>query len=309
LGSGNIPQIGVSETIKVSFKIIRPHIVVGGFLGYCLGVLLALVMGGETSPSTFFLGYGIILFGDLSTHFSNDFYDVKIDKDTPMKPYGGSNILVKYPEIRPLAFKIALILSTVSILTALVVVYLFDFQPWIFVITLLTNLFGWFYSAPPIQLNTRRLGEATIALGTGFSIPAIGFLTTGGNINQTFLVFTVPFILYGFILSLSLELPDLEVDKTHGRNNLVVLLGRRKINFLILLTSILASIFFFALALWDFTKFWFLPFVSLLPVISGVKGYSLKLVDQADADYLSRINISFLFICLILVSCYFYFIL
>ncbi len=306
MGSRKIPQIGISETVKVCFKIIRPHIVVGGFLGYCLGVLLALVMGGEISPGKFFLGYGIIFFGDLSTHFSNDFYDVKINKDTPVKPFGGSNILSTYHEVKPIAIKLALILSTVSILTAFILVYLFDFQPLIVIITLLTNLFGWFYSAPPIQLNTRRLGEVTIAIGTGFSIPTIGFLATGGKINLTFLVFTVPFMLYGFILSLSLELPDLEVDKDHGRNNLVVLMGRRKTTFLILLTTILASIFFFALALLDFTKFWFLPFLSLLPVISGVKGYSLTSVEQADANYISRINISFLFICLIVINSYFF---
>lgn len=302
-------SFGIQKTVTICLKVIRIHIVAGGFLGYCLGVLLALVMGGKTSYETFFLGYSVVLFGDLATHFSNDYYDVNIDKNAPLKPFGGSNILVKHPEVRSLTIWIALFLSAGSLFFAFMLVYIFGFQSLIMYLVAITNLFGWLYSATPVQLNSRRFGEVTIAIGTGFSIPAVGYVITLGVIDRTFLIFSIPLVLYGFILSLSLELPDLEVDQDNGRNNLVVLLGRRKTAFLIVITSMLAAAFFIVLAWINYSKFWFLPVLSMLPIIAGIKGYAQarlpSLFDQDYAYYLSRMNISSLFIFLVLLDSYF----
>jgi 1,4-dihydroxy-2-naphthoate octaprenyltransferase len=166
------------------------------------------------------------------------------------------------------------------------------------------NLFGWLYSTPPVTLNARGLGEITIALGTGFFIPAVGYMVTLGNLDRTFLIFSIPFILYGFILSLSLELPDLEVDREYEKINLVVLMGRRKITFLILLTSMLASAFFIFLVTVDVNKFWILPILSLLPVVASLMGCFTRLYSQVKANYTSMLNISALFFFLIALECY-----
>ena len=82
--------MGRLASIRLCCKIIRLHILAGGFLGYCLGVLLAMLRGGKTSPQTLVLGYLIVLFGDLSTHFSNDYYDVDVDENAPPQNIRGS---------------------------------------------------------------------------------------------------------------------------------------------------------------------------------------------------------------------------
>ncbi len=297
--------MGRMASLRTYLRIVRPHIVAGGFLGYCLGVLLAILMGGKTSFETFFLGYLTVLFGDLATHFSNDYYDVDIDKNAPSKTFGGSNVLVDHPEIRTLAIGGAIFLSSGSLFMALLMVSTFGSPPSLLYLVAITNLFGWLYSTPPVSLNARGLGEITIALGTGFSIPAVGYVATLGYIDSAYLTFSVPLILYGFILSLSLELPDLEVDREYGKMNLVVSIGRRRVTFMILLASILASASFVFFATVDCDKFWILPILSLSPIVASINGVLIRSYSQSKANRISRINISALFLFLVALDCFF----
>ncbi len=83
--------------------IIRIHIVIGGFLAFSLGALLAFVGGGSFNFMFFALGYVVVLLGDLSSHYSNDYFDVEVDKCIEQKKFfSGSNILVDNPDIRSL---------------------------------------------------------------------------------------------------------------------------------------------------------------------------------------------------------------
>ena len=166
------------------------------------------------------------------------------------------------------------------------------------------NLSGWLYSVPPVQLNARGLGEVTIALGTGFAIPAVGYMTTLGFIDWTFLLFSAPLVVYGFILSLSLEMPDLEVDREFGKMNFVVLMGRRLTAFLIPILTIIATAFFILVVVTISNNLWMLPIFSLVPMVAGLKGYFIRSEGQAKADHNSTLHISSLFFVLIALDSY-----
>ena len=75
--------------------VVRPHIIVGGFLGYVAGVLYGLTTGGVTDWTGLIVGYLIVLFMDLSTHFNNDYFDVEADQHQPFKPFGNKNIFIQ----------------------------------------------------------------------------------------------------------------------------------------------------------------------------------------------------------------------
>jgi 1,4-dihydroxy-2-naphthoate octaprenyltransferase len=291
-------------SLSTCLKVIHIHIVAGGFLGYSLGVLLALTIGGKISLAVFILGYMTVLFGDLSTHFNNDYFDVDLDRKAVRKTFGGSNTLVDNPEIRPLALTAAVFLSTSSLLAALIMVVFFGSTPFLLCLVVVMNLLGWFYSTPPVQLNARGLGEVTIALGTGFIIPAIGYVSTLGSIDSTYLFFSLPLVLYGFILSLSLELPDLEADREYGRANLVVLAGRCFTAFLVLILTIIATAFFVLFAVFDYNNLWILPILSTIPIVAGVRGYSTRSDNQARADHNSKLYVLSLFLVLIALDIY-----
>jgi 1,4-dihydroxy-2-naphthoate octaprenyltransferase len=278
--------------------------VAGGFLGYSLGVLLALLRGGRLDPAVFALGYAVVLFGDLSTHFSNDYFDVDLDGRAPKKAFGGNNFLVEHPEARLLARVAAVALSASSLFAASAMVLLFGSPPILLVLATVANALGWLYSTPPFRFNARGLGEAAIAFGTGFAVPAVGYLATWGTIDQHIMAFSAPLILYGFILSLALEAPDLEVDRDSGRRNLVVLLGRRRASFVVLLLSVAAMVAFILLVVANPGNFWPIPVLSVAPVAASLAGWLRRSDSRVEADRISALNISALFIFLIALDCY-----
>ena len=278
-------------------KVIRPHIVAGGFLGYLVGVLYALNLGGGFSWAWLALGYLVVLFMDLSTHYNNDYYDVEIDRRAPSKPFGSVNLFIEHPELRSSAFIAAVGASALSLLIASALVLMGS--GWhLFAVVALFNVLGWLYSAPPVKLHSRRLGEATIAVGTGFCVPAVGYIVAWGGLDGAFMVFSAPLVLYGFVLSLCLQVPDLETDQALGKMTLVGLIGRRCSYLLVMLSSIAASAFYFVL-LPRTGAFEMMPLVSLVPVISSLLSVLLLNDSQAQARLFTRVNVSTLFLLLV----------
>ena len=80
----------------------------------------------------------------------------------------------------------------------------------------------------------------------------------------------MPLVLYGFLLSLNLELPDFEVDREHGKKNLVVLAGRRRAAFLIILLSLTAEGYVILFVTELFSRSYVLPLLSAAPIVSGL---------------------------------------
>ena len=270
--------------------VVRPHIVVGGFLGYVAGVLYGLNMGGATDWTGFIVGYLIVLFMDLSTHFNNDYFDVEADKHAQFKPFGNKNIFLEHPELMNPSLYASIASTTISLALAALMLSISSWQ--LLATTALFNVLGWFYSAPPVKLSSRRLGEATIALGTGFCVPAVGYIVTMGMLTGVFLPFMVPLVLYGFVLSLCLQIPDYEVDREMGKNTIVGLIGRKKTYLLVSALCLVSSVFclvFFNL------KFGVL---SLLPLLSSLWGLRLS-NDHDDAKNYTKQVIITLFIYLI----------
>lgn len=277
-------------------KVIRPHIVVGGFLGYLVGVLYGLSLGGRLSWYEFIVGYLIVLFMDLSTHYNNDYYDIEVDRSAPFKPFGSVNLLIDNNEMRDSALRVAVGCSVISILMASVSFFIGSMWHLIGVVVLF-NVLGWMYSAPPVRLHSRRLGEITIAVGTGFCVPAVGYILTQNGIDGSFLLFTVPLILYGFILSLCLQVPDYEVDRMMDKKTLVGLIGRRRTYFVVMLCAVAASVTYFRFL--PPLNSMMVPWISLVPVASSL--FSLLMFSDSleHAQQYTRINISALFLFLV----------
>jgi 1,4-dihydroxy-2-naphthoate polyprenyltransferase len=209
--------------IKQYLKIIRLHIVGGGLLAFAVGALIGLANGGTFNPLHFVICYATVFFGDLSTHFSNDYFDVEQDKARHKKLlFSNNNVLTQKPEMLPLTKKIAITLLVISLLISSFAVA-FNISPLMLLLIMIgANFLGWFYSSPPLRLVSRGLGEVAIALAVGFAIPAVGYLSSKGAIDYWYGLFVVPFILYGLMLALSLEAPDVEDDRLGDKKTLGV---------------------------------------------------------------------------------------
>lgn len=231
-------------------RVVRVPILIGGALGYLLGVLLGVSLSGTMDVGLVALCYLVVALGDLSTHYSNDYYDVDCDRLAPGKTFGGSNLLVSRSDLMPHALRSAEVLSSASVALSLVAVILG--APLLLVpLAVGANILGWLYSAR-LRLAYRGLGEAAIALGTGFGVPAAGYLAVKGALDNHFLGASAALVLLGFVLSLCLELPDRDADRACGKMNLVARFGVvacMRLAFLLCLVSTAALMLYSSAAL------------------------------------------------------------
>jgi len=300
----------ISSKAIGALRMIRPHIVAGGLLAFSLGALLAMLDKAAINPIRFVLGYLVISTADLSTHYSNDYFDSMANSRVKgEKTFGGSRILFERPELRPLARSIAIALMSLSIALASIFVLLCGAPSELLAIAICANLLGWCYSALPLRLSARGLGEIAIALGTGLLIPGTGYIITKGRFDPFFLLFAIPFTMYGFTLSLSLEVPDMEEDIAVGKNNIVVRRGRRFAFSLIGALSLLATVAFMAYAngaeLTTIVDFRLVSTISCIPLAVGFLGF-LRGPEMGDGvNRLSTAYIVALFLFNVFLNVYF----
>jgi 1,4-dihydroxy-2-naphthoate octaprenyltransferase len=295
----NVELTRATDNLGTLIRVIRPHIVAGGLLGYLLGALLALNSGAAYNPVHLALGYAVVLAGDLSTHYSNDYHDVEIDSRSPPKMFGRSNALVAHPEARPAALVAAVAFTAASLAAAAAMVAAGVSTPTLLLVAAAALALGWMYSSPPTRLNARGLGEATIAVGTGFAVPAVGYMAAAGALDGAFLLASAPLVLYGFVLSICLELPDMEVDRSHGKTTLVVALGRRRAVALTALATAAASVIFAVSPAGRVSGSTLPPLLSLAPLAAALSGAAASLDGPGDADRVGARIIAALFIFLV----------
>ena len=288
----------------IFFKVIRVHIVVGGVLAFFLGALLAVAEGGVFNPLTFVLGYGVVFLGDLSTHYSNDYFDVELDRHLKTKKvFSNQKILVKNPQLGPAIKKISLTLLLLSNALAATMVIFFGTPIEFLLITLAANLLGWAYSAPPFRLCSKSLGELAIAVATGLIIPSIGYLSVKGQLGSFFVYLFIPFMMYGFFLSLNLEAPDIENDKKGKKITLAVRTGSKNIFFIILTIAFLVTTYFCIMEQ-TFTNNIHLKtifLISLIPSTAALAGF-LTTFKKKNLNRFCTINIGSLFLFIILLN-------
>lgn len=296
------------NTVFKMLRIVRLYIVAGGALAFSIGVLLAVLEGGNCIVVRVVLGYLVVFLGDLSTHYSNDYFDVEVDKNVKERTFFSSNgVLIDHPELRTLSKRIAISLMIISTLLASLIVLFFGVPEEFFVVALIANLLGWIYSAPPLRLNSRGLGEITIALVTGFIIPSAGYMLVKGRLDLPFFFFSAPFMMYGLILSLSLEAPDIEIDRKGGKTNLAVRKGKRFIFSTIFALSFLATSTFL---IYDWINKYaiidlkIMTTFSLMPLLTGLYGVLASDKSGKD-DRFCFLNVVSLFLFNIFLNGYF----
>ena len=287
-------------------KIIRVHIVAGGVLAFSLGALLALANGGSFNPALVVSAYVVVLLGDLSSHYSNDYFDVEVDKHIEQKKFfAGSGILVNHPNLRSASKSISVSLLVCANFLA-VAIFLFLGAPIeIFIVILGASLVGWFYSAPPTRLISRGFGEVAVACVTGFAIPAIGYLSVRGQFDPLFVYLAVAFVMYGFMLSLSLEAPDAEIDRKGGKRTFVVRKGAGSVFLLILALTASATVTFFvySLLVTSVLNIGVLALFSIAPLTAALVGFA-GVLQKKSVNRLSGLNVASLFVFNILTIAY-----
>jgi 1,4-dihydroxy-2-naphthoate octaprenyltransferase len=255
-------------------------------LVYILGVLFALVIGSPFDVYKFVLGYAIVFTSVLATGYTNNYYDVSIDKHATQTAFsGGSSILVQHPEYRTTIRTIIVFLYCLSILLGLVFTVVFSYSWTFFAFVIVANFVGWSYTAPPLKLVYRGFGELVTMLGASFFLAGAGYFVVKGTIDGLFVLFSLPLLLFGFAVSLYLEIPDRNADREGHKMTLVVLKGER-FSFIIGMISLgLATLCYMVFSLFHVFEgapnFIVIAIFSLIPFGIGVWSLRKYLNDPA----------------------------
>jgi len=105
-------------------------------------------------------------------------------------------------------------------------------RPFVVVVGLMGFLAGYLYSAAPISLMSRGLGEVTIFLAFGPLITWGTYYVMTGLLTLESFVLGIPL---GFLITAVIwinQFPDYEADRNAGKRNCVVRLGRDRSRFI-----------------------------------------------------------------------------
>ena len=206
----------------------RPIFLGGGFMFFGLGAVMALSAGARMNLSTLLWGQIAVTATQLMTHYSNEYFDLAADRANPhpLRWTGGSRVLVK-GAIRPeVALFTAIGLATVALLAGLWLVLVVGSGRYTMPLLLLAITLGWSYSAPPLKLNQRGLGELTGAVLTTGLTPLFGYYLQAGRIELLPLLAVFPLCCWQFDVLLTLNFPDAEGDAAAGKHTLIYYLGQ-----------------------------------------------------------------------------------
>jgi len=301
------------QTLVNIFKLGRPQYLAGNFLVFTMGALLAVILGSEFVSSKFILGYSILFTAHLSVHYSNDYFDFEVDHLTnPNAISGGSGVLVNNPELKEFSKWFALTLMGISILVAAIFTIIFNYPITFFLFLLFGNLLAWFYTAPPIKLVYRRLGEVANIVAVVIFLGA-GYFALRGTLDLPFIIFVLPVIFLQIIFINCFEIPNMDGDKKGKKITWIVLKGREFGYKLNVICAFLATVSFvlipytglFPLKL-DFNV---LMIISLISVTMGIITLTKKPLDEKSATRYSTIYVMLLFVMSLLIDAYFIYLL
>jgi 1,4-dihydroxy-2-naphthoate octaprenyltransferase len=301
----------INRTLINIIKLGRMRFLWLGFSLYLLGALLAVASGAVFSVERFAFGYLVLMTGHLSVHYSNDYFDYMVDSKTVAGTLsGGSGILPKHPELLPFAKWFGLSLAILSVALGMAFTVVFTFPLTYLGFAIFANLMSWYYTAPPVRLAYRGLGEIATMLAVGFLMPAIGdFSQFGVAFSPLFLVFLVPLLLYSLSFIVNVEMPDMEGDIAGGKRNFVARKGRATGFIVIGLLTILATVYLAVLSMGDYPiDFRLALLFSFVPLLPALYGLVKRPAIRKNAITLVKINVGAFLLFILLMDAYLVFV-
>ena len=205
-------------------RLSRPLFLYGGFAGVALGAAVAAWSGRRLDAATYLWVQALVTAFHLMVHYANDYFDRECDAGARRTAWsGGSGVLVGgglHPRVALIAAlvcaglglaacaRFALAGNTTTALVGIAILVL-----------------AWCYSAPPVRLCARRLGELDTVIVVAVLVPFAGYAAFTGRIDDPVLTAVLAPAGAMFAMMLCVELPDANTDFLAGKRNLVVAWG------------------------------------------------------------------------------------
>ncbi len=215
------------QTVGALIRLGRPHFLVGGVLLNLLGVAMSIYMGHPINFAALIWGQIVITATQLMTHYCNDYFDLEADQlnQTPTNWSGGSRVLPEGKINPKAALNVAVGLAVIAFVGNVILSIFVRPSLFTFGMLLSVQALAWFYSAPPVRLHSRGMGELTTTLVVTLMTPLTAYYLQVGRLAWLPILAVIPLCCYQFAMLLSIEFPDAEGDRRVGKGTLVVRLG------------------------------------------------------------------------------------
>ena len=202
------------------------------WLAYTAGALAAAPADGVFGNPLFWLGYLCLFLIEVATVLINEWVDFQSDRNNRFFSTftGGSRVLVEgLLSLRELRIGIVVALVAFLAASALLLSLLpASARVAVSVLGVVMTLLAIGYTAPPLKLSYRGLGELDVSLTHSIGVILCGYVFLGGAWNDALpWLLSLPLLL-AIMPSITLSgIPDLEADAAAGKRTLAVRLGQR----------------------------------------------------------------------------------
>lgn len=221
----------MQRSLHTWIKATRPQFFIIMVLPILLGTTIAWREYAVFSPLLLLLSLiaGILIHA--ATNVLNDYFDHRNQADefnlNPLTPYAGGSRMIQNKILTPNeTYYFGLILLVLGIMMGLLLVNLTGTGLlWLGLIGVVS---AYFYSAPPLALHSRGIGELLVGLNFGILTVLGAYYVQTQSFDSLPIIAAMPIAcLIAAILYLN-EFPDYESDKQAGKNTLVVRLGLKE---------------------------------------------------------------------------------
>jgi 1,4-dihydroxy-2-naphthoate polyprenyltransferase len=218
----------MKSRLVIFFLASRPKFLVASAAPVLVGSALAFAATGNFSPYLFVLALLAIMFLHSGANIANDYFDHTSRNDwlnQNLTPFSGGRRYIQQGILSPKAtLLLSLLALTAGAIVGIFIVYL-THSIFILILGLIGLLGGFFYTAPPLRLGYRSVGEPSIALLFGI-LPVYGSYYLQTQVIDV--VPLIPAVIVGILIFLVIlinEFPDVAADSAVNKRTLVVRLG------------------------------------------------------------------------------------
>jgi 1,4-dihydroxy-2-naphthoate octaprenyltransferase len=267
---------------KTAFLSTRPWSFTMTFSSVTMGVLMA-ALTGRFSPLLYVLTLVGMFAFHAATNVLNDFFDVKHGVDREGAPTTKYRLHPAAFGQTPLSTTLGFSLGLYAVTLAIGVFLAYITNPLILAVVGAGIVGSVFYTADPLVLKARALGEATVFIMWGLLIPLGAYLVQTRTFAWTPMLATIPIGIFVALVLLANNIRDIAYDGSVGERTIAVVLGASGAKRLYagLLGSayllVLAGMLVQQLPVWSFLVFLTAP--GALRLVRMLKG---AIPDNAD---------------------------
>ena len=256
------------DSLRLIIILSKPLLLLGGVLTYALGVGIAFYLGVRIDWSIYLLGQAWVTMLQISGHFLLEYYKNPLEEiNGSVKPANRGTTGRRGGYLPQRSLKIAAF-ACLSVVAALSVIMISKLRlvPEAYVIMGLCFLGAFFYSTPPLRLETTGYGELIVSVLLGFMVPTLSFCLQAREFHPLVAISTFPLVALCLAMFISMEFPGYTADLWQSKRTLLVRTGWQSgmtLHNLLILTAFLLLLLASILGLPRFVLF---PALMTLPL-------------------------------------------